>query len=47
VTVRILGVINITGHTKEKKNAYGVFVGSHVGRRPHGSLVIHGRIILK
>jgi hypothetical protein len=47
VTGRILGVLNVTGHTKEKINAYGVLVGKHVGRRPHGSLVVHGRIILK
>jgi hypothetical protein len=47
VTGRILGVLNVTGHTKEKINAYGVLVGKHVGRRPHGSLAVHGRIMLK
>lgn len=47
MTGRILGVLSVTGHTKEKINAYGVLVGKRVGKRPHGSLVVHGRIILK
>jgi hypothetical protein len=44
---RSVGVITVTGHTKEKINACGILVGKHVVRRPHGSLVVHGRIILK
>jgi hypothetical protein len=44
VTGRILGVLNVTGYTNEKINAYGVLVGKNVGRRKPS---LHGRIILK
>jgi hypothetical protein len=47
VTGRNPGFLTVTVHPKEKINAYGILVGKHVGRMPHGSLVILGRIILK
>lgn len=47
MTGRNLGFLTVTGHSKDGRNAYGILVGKHVGRRPHGSLVVLGRIILK